>query len=570
MPYNISTQQEDVWRIPLVGGYNSRVNDSSTSIYTYSSTTTTDQRFINAVPTKVANPSTGATSYYVSKRPGWESFSTPSAGGKGVALCYWPDQSTTASSWDNANTLYLGTTSTGSFSGIPLNISYTKLGSTAYLVMACSDASMWMITAPFTFSNTFTADTSNGVTTLTNVSSTTSRYVGQALSGTGIQAGTRIVSIDSATQITMSLPATATNAGVTITHTVAQKITDTDFPGNASRTITGGFVFMDDYAFIMDTTGRIYNSDNGNFLSWTALNYIATIARPDSGVGLIRYKNSIMAFGGNSIEFLRNVGNELGSPLERMDQYQINIGCVGPRAYTAVGDTVAWLANTAEGGVGVYVLDNYQPKRISTPSIEKQLSRSTSDIVMGYNNEPAFANTYKYNGQTFVSFTVGYNTYVYCMETELWHEMGGATVLWHNIVPTGTGLARTIYAQSVTDISGKIYKMDPASMVYQDNGVAYNMIIQTSKVDGNNSMRKWLPQLRLIGDQAASTNNVSISWSDDDYQNFSTARTIDMANADPNLKACGSFKRRAFKITHAGNAACRLEALELYIKQGTH
>ena len=569
MPYNISTQQEDVWRIPLVGGYNSRTMDSGASTYTYSSTTTKDQRFVNAIPTKVSTAATGATSYYVAKRPGWALHSTPSAGNKGKAITYWPDLTFIISAFGDTNsTIYANTSSLGAITGEARSMDYARLGDTSYILIRSSDSTGWMITTPFSApATTFTADTTNTSPILTNVSSTVARYPGQAISGTGIPAGTRILSIDSATQITMSANATATNSTVTITHEILQKIIDTDFPGNASRSLVGNFVILDDYAFIQDNTGRIYNSDNGNFLSWTALNYIVTTSYPDLGRGLIKYKNTIMALGSTSVEFFRNVGNELGSPLERVEQYQIKLGCTGSRAYTAAGDTVAWLANTTDGGLSVYVLDGFQPKKVSTAAIEQQLQLSIATVVA--NGESCYMNGFKFNGQTFVSVTVSNNTFVYCLETDLWHEMGGATVFWHNITGTAT-TTRNIYAISATDTGGKILKIDPSSLVYQDDSVSYNMIVQTSKVDGNNSMRKWLPQLRLIGDQAASTNNVSVSWSDDDYQNFSTARTIDMANADPNLKACGSFKRRAFKITHAGNAACRLEALELYIKQGTH
>jgi hypothetical protein len=69
----------------------------------------------------------------------------------------------------------------------------------------------------FNQSRTFTADTTNGAFTLANVSALTGIAVGAALSGTGIPAGTVVASVDSATGITMSKAATATNAGVTVT-----------------------------------------------------------------------------------------------------------------------------------------------------------------------------------------------------------------------------------------------------------------------------------------------------------------------------------------------------------------
>lgn len=68
----------------------------------------------------------------------------------------------------------------------------------------------------------FTADTDNTMDVLTNVSAFTNLQVGQELSGTGIQAGTKIIALDpDNNEITMSLPATADGVGITISVTSA-------------------------------------------------------------------------------------------------------------------------------------------------------------------------------------------------------------------------------------------------------------------------------------------------------------------------------------------------------------
>jgi hypothetical protein len=72
----------------------------------------------------------------------------------------------------------------------------------------------------------FTANTTSGNHTLTNVSSFTGLQVGQILSGTGITAGSYIVSMNTgASTIIMSANASATNTGVTITPT---RVSSTD------------------------------------------------------------------------------------------------------------------------------------------------------------------------------------------------------------------------------------------------------------------------------------------------------------------------------------------------------
>jgi hypothetical protein len=71
----------------------------------------------------------------------------------------------------------------------------------------------------FNQSRTPTGDVTNTSFTITNMSSLTGLAVGMGISGTGIPANSVIASIDSATQITISKAATATNTGVTLTCT---------------------------------------------------------------------------------------------------------------------------------------------------------------------------------------------------------------------------------------------------------------------------------------------------------------------------------------------------------------
>lgn len=72
------------------------------------------------------------------------------------------------------------------------------------------------VEATYYASSTITGDTTNGSKVINNVSSIAKIGLGVALSGTGIPPGAAVDSFTSTT-ITMSLPASATNAGVTIT-----------------------------------------------------------------------------------------------------------------------------------------------------------------------------------------------------------------------------------------------------------------------------------------------------------------------------------------------------------------
>ena len=66
--------------------------------------------------------------------------------------------------------------------------------------------------APWVTASTQTGTTTSGSTSVTALSSTANLNVGQPVSGTGIQIGTTIATISSATAIVLSLPATASGS----------------------------------------------------------------------------------------------------------------------------------------------------------------------------------------------------------------------------------------------------------------------------------------------------------------------------------------------------------------------
>jgi Phage stabilisation protein len=340
------------------------------------------------------------------------------------------------------------------------------------------------------------------------------------------------------------------------------QITDVDFPGNAGRTITGGFVFVDGFAFIMDTGGRIYNSDLNSIVNWTAGSFQTANMYPDNGVGLARYKNMIVAFGKETVEFFYNSGqNPVGSPLDRYEQGFVHFGCLNQYAYTQLEDTVAWVSASDRSGLAVYMLDGLQPKRISTPYIDTQLAFMGTDSI--------FVSSAKLVGKTFVTVAGTATTFVYVVEDDMWHEWTGPATLWHHITGTSAG-TRLLFSISRSDTGGKIFTIDPSNLTYQDNALPYTMTCQTTKFDGETMNFKFLYKLSMIADTTPTVNALTIVWSDDDYQTWSAGRTIDLNSNNPYIMNCGRFRRRAFKFVNSVNNPVRLEAMELQVKTGIH
>jgi hypothetical protein len=363
----------------------------------------------------------------------------------------------------------------------------------------------------------------------------------------------------------LAIPSTDNTAWVTSGGAPAQ-IVDVDFPGNvAGQTITGNFVIMDGFAYIMTTSGRIYNSDLNSLTAWTSASFREANMYPDKGIGLARFKNLLVAFGKETVEFFYNSGqNPVGSPLDRYEQGFVHFGCLNQYAFTQLEDTLAWVSASDRSGIGVYILDGLQPKRISTPAIDTQLSLvSTTSVFMG---------SLKIVGKTFIVITTSSTTFVYCVEDDAWHEWlsgSNAQPIWHHISGTSSG-TRLVYSVSRSVTDGKVFIINPGNLQYQDNGTTINMILQSAKFDGDTINAKFVNRVSLVGDQTSSSCPVTISWSDDDYQTFSTGRAVDMSSMCPCLKNVGKFRRRAWKLTNQTNLPVRLEALEFELRQGIH
>jgi hypothetical protein len=113
---------------------------------------------------------------------------------------------------DRLGTDVLGLNNLGN-TGIAVSGYFDSALSTAYVLIKQRGANTYVVAKK----ETFTGTTSNGLFTLTSMSDQIEVTIGDELSGAGIQTGTRVASIDSATQVTMTLAATA-SAAVTVTH----------------------------------------------------------------------------------------------------------------------------------------------------------------------------------------------------------------------------------------------------------------------------------------------------------------------------------------------------------------
>ena len=117
------------------------------------------------------------------------------------------------------------------------------------------------------------------------------------------------------------------------------------------------------------------------------------------------------------------------------------------------------------------------------------------------------------------------------------------------------------YAYVPDSTLGLIYKLDTNNG--QDNGSDIVVDIITNRYDMDTYKRKFMSNVRIVGDRYAAGSYVTIRWTDDDYQTWSNYKQVYLDDDFPNWSRLGSFRRRAFMIRHVYSSGLRLECIEV-------
>ena len=336
------------------------------------------------------------------------------------------------------------------------------------------------------------------------------------------------------------------------------EITSTNWPGD-SLTVVGTFAHMDGFAFIMTSNARIYASDLNSITGWTANNYANVNVYPDKGIGCIRWKNYVMAFGPESVEFWRNAG-ATPFPLARVIEMTQKVGAVSATAISRIADTIFWCGTTPEGGMSIFQW-NGQISRLSVPEIEAIM------ILAGASN--ISLTTIRFYGRSFVLVKAGPTTLAYCLEEKMWHEWQSTTPLWVKCTAVMTGGTVVNYAVSDVSTAGKVYVMNLASLVFTDDGTTYTARVQTADEDEGTNSTKFYSYLDILGDVESSASTLTISASDDDFATYDVLGTVDLSDQHRRITRLGSARSRSWVFTHAAATPMRLEHGEGLVEIGT-
>lgn len=567
-------------RVPLIGAIRWQGTYPTTTTQPYSATNVKGQFIEGYVPQVVESEITGKKKIILKVRRGWREDTSHSPNVTGYhGTCVYIDNFDVCAeapqaytSYDNG-TFYKGTVLAGNTSASnditainPAVIPSISTGSTLLITEASSNR-YYFPSAVNVNDLAFTGDISSGSAVVQNIAGLTKicggastalieMHPGQIIAGTGIPVGTRILSVDSATQITMNANATATTATLAMTHEGIARFIDTNFPSNP----VGDMVELDGYLFILDADGNIRNSDLNAPHTWSAVNTIPRSAYSDLPVTLIRWKNYIVACGNQTMEFFVNAGTADGSPLRRIPEMLIHFGVLrsGSNLLTrpiVFLDRLFWTSSLEGAGYsGVWMLEQPGGKPV-------KLSPAELDPVFSYSLIYGFMS----DGQAYLYWRADRDdsyphTFLYSFETKEWTVSG-----WPGLLFLASGMS-SVHAVSETYTRGELYRL--SGTLGQDDQIidgsdAVVSTIQTNPLDFDTDKNKRIHKIKLIGEQVTSQ-TANIQWTTDDYITWSTAQSVELDGDDDggSLYALGVGRRWAFRIEQTSMAG-KLEALNI-------
>ena len=315
-------------------------------------------------------------------------------------------------------------------------------------------------------------------------------------------------------------------------------------------------VFLDGYLFLVKTnTADIYNSNLNDPLAFTAGDFITAEMSADAVNRISNLNNYIVVFGTASIEYFFDAANASGSPLQKYDTPHKFTGYTA--GFTKTQNDIYFIGNSADSGVQLYRATDLKLEPLSTPPLRRTMEEDTVTA----------AAMVHYAGHSFYTFTTADATYQMDLDTKLWTRIAfKATANFPIKYSAVISISNVYVTVCVLSDSATLYYFN--NSVYRDDATNFTYRVVTDNETFDTYRNKTCSRMLLLGDRASTSLTASVYWSDDDYQTWSTARTIDMSLASPVLHRLGQFRRRAWKIEWTQNAHMRLQKIELDLNMG--
>jgi len=213
-------------------------------------------------------------------------------------------------------------------------------------------------------------------------------------------------------------------------------------------------------AYDLDANGNIiYEADgmtpktheeNNNTWAWKdrygKYNYFHAVSANGDVVKAIETINAqeLWVFGNKSFDIYGFSSDEDGNFSFTRTGMGTNIGISAPQTLAKIANQLCWLGSGGDGDNAIWVTSqNAQPRRISTPAIERYIAKNKSNDAFGF--------AYNYSGHAFyiISFPTANRTFCYDFTTGMWHNRSTRDV--------NTNTLEMWYPSFACNFAGEVY-----------------------------------------------------------------------------------------------------------------
>lgn len=355
----------------------------------------------------------------------------------------------------------------------------------------------------------------------------------------------------------------------------------------SSGTLRASLCELDNSFYVLDSLGRVWASDIGDYTTWPALNYVALDTTLGVPVALARHLNYLTAFFTGGIVMLYNAAVSPGAPAAPLSNGVFQEGCTqyGAETIQELSDITYWLGTGKSPGFAVFQMQGLSISTISTPEVERALEfyfrpADAASTLLDQAVRPAAprATSFRAAGHEFYVLTCPSYTdaggtprtgVTLCYDTRMkhwaiWSQVNSSDVKAEFRVAQCMQWQTTGRTLMLDKLNGTVYALLPT--VYQDAAKPIYMVAQTRNTNWGNQRMKLMPATYVHTDTLAST--ISVSWSDNDYATFSTPQAIDTSKFKKQLTRCGSAVQRAWRIQHTDNTPMRFYEIEVEVHPG--
>lgn len=340
------------------------------------------------------------------------------------------------------------------------------------------------------------------------------------------------------------------------------KVTDTNYTGNNPQF---GIAYLDGVYYAINTIGRVIGSAINDPTTWPALDFVQADIEYGRGVTISRHLNYILAFyeQGMQVYWDANAApNGSGIALNPVLSASFRTGCFNAGALSEINDVTYFMATSPLYGRSVQMLNGLQMQKISDTYIEKILNNPlltpTATNIWSFGIQISGHSFFVLNLSP-INITLAYDitSGVWNVWTSVVGGVEGHFIGRGYVAVEGTNGAIGDYIQDTT--TGKVMLVSPS--LYTDATGNINVTCVTPKYNWGNHNYKRFALMQQMADTIP--DSINISFSDDDYQTFSTPRQLSLQGPRKEIRNCGSSRSRIWMMTYSGNFPLRLNSLSV-------